>query len=68
MDKLKFCSDCRLNPEAKPPYAKMKRIRFTDLTVQLLEKAAKKEETKLECIVCKAVLRVVKPEGENRAS
>jgi hypothetical protein len=67
MEKLTFCSDCRLNPEAKPPYAKMKRIRFTDLTTRLLEKAAKKENMKPECFVCEALLRIVKPEGDKDA-
>jgi hypothetical protein len=63
MDKLKFCSDCRLNPDAKPPYAKMTRIPLTNLTHQLLEKEAKREKTTVECLACKAVLRVLKAKG-----
>ena len=64
MDKLKFCEDCRINPDAKPPYAKMKHFRFTDLTIQLLEKAAAKENMKMECYVCESLMQLLKPEGE----
>lgn len=62
---LKFCKDCRMNPEAKPPYAKMKRLRFTGLTMQLLEKAAEKEKKKPECFVCTTLLEIVRPEDKD---
>ena len=64
MEKLKFCSDCRHNLDAKKPYARMKHFRFTDLTMQLLEKAAVKENMKMECYVCESLMQVLKPEGE----
>lgn len=49
------CRDCRNNPNAKKPYAPMKRLPTTKETNKALEGYAQRNKVSFECAPCKIV-------------
>jgi len=47
------CSDCRHNPEAKRPFAKMHHVKMTQLTQALVSKLSKQTKENVNCIACR---------------
>ena len=52
------CKDCRHNPTAKKPYARMKRVRLIDDKKTAIYELSKEQKVKPSCILCRA-LRVL---------
>ena len=59
MEKLfeydEVCQDCRNNPDAKKPYAPMKRFRMTNLTETAAYKLAQENKVEPGCVLCHLV-------------
>jgi len=53
------CRDCRNNPNAKKPYALMKRLPTTDATKKDLAEYARENKVPFECAPCKIVQGVL---------
>jgi len=49
------CSDCRHDPEAKRPFAKMHYFKMTDLTRKCVSKLSKETKSNPNCTVCEIV-------------
>ena len=49
------CEHCRHNPKAKPPYAKMKHIRYDKETIRLFKKHGEGKGMNINCFVCKGL-------------
>jgi len=51
----KICSDCRHNPEAKRPFAKMHYFKMTQLTRAFVSKLSKQTKENANCVVCRII-------------
>lgn len=61
--KTEGCEHCPHNPDATKPYKKIKHVDLDDLTLKLLEKAAKETGINSNCIMCDALHRLFESYG-----
>ena len=54
------CKDCRNNPTAKKPYARMKRVRLINESESAIQELSKEQKVKPSCILCRAVRVLVR--------